>query len=61
MLSITKCPTVYSLAQLDEETEADNAVPRTSIKDIVGNKVHLYKFAKKRTVDTKLTKVRSFG
>ena len=25
MLSITKCPTVYSLAQLDEETEADNA------------------------------------
>ena len=67
MLSITKCPTVYSLAQLGEETEdntadnADNAVPRTSIKDIVGNKVHLYKFAKKRTVDTKLTKVRSFG
>ena len=67
MLSITKCPTVYSLAQLGEETEdntadnADNAVPRTSIKDIVGNKVHLYKFAKKRTVDTKLAKVRSFG
>jgi len=67
MLSITKCPTVYSLAQLGEETEdntadnADNADPRTSIKDIVGNKVHLYKFAKKRTVDTKLTKVRSFG
>jgi len=67
MLSITKCPTVYSLAQLGEETEdntadnADNAVPRTSIKDIVGNKVHLYKFAKKRTVDTNLAKVRSFG
>ena len=69
MLSITRCPTVYSLAQLAEDEVnmegTDHQSPQSShnlsIKDIVGNKVHLYKFAKKRTVDTKLTKVRSFG
>jgi GDP-L-galactose phosphorylase len=67
MLSITRSPTVYSLAQLKEEgviVEGEEEVQNTqleAIRDIVSKRVHLYKFAKKRQIDTKLTKVRSFG
>ena len=64
MLSITRSPTVYSLAQLKEEEDtglssAEGGVD--AIKDIVSSRVHLYKFARKRQIDTKLTRVRSFG
>jgi GDP-L-galactose phosphorylase len=67
MLSITRCPTVYSLAQLEEEevtrlSPAEGGVERKgAIKDIVSSRVHLYKFARKRQIDTKLARVRSFG
>lgn len=60
VLSIIRTPTVFSLTQLeDEHTVGGNDSSRgDSIREIIGSRVHLYKFPRRFEI---IHKVRSFG
>lgn len=61
VLSITRTPTVFSLTQLEEDhilEEKNSSNQRESIREIVGSRVHLYRFPRRLEI---IHKVRSFG
>lgn len=61
VLSIIRTPTVFSLTQLEEEHTSggnDSSRGNDSIREIIGSRVHLYRFPRRYEI---IQKVRSFG
>ena len=57
-LSIVRSQTVYSMTQLEEDQSLEQIKVEKPIRQIVGDRIHLYKFPRRANV---IHKIRSFG